>query len=289
MIGKAQPKTYRPIRALGGRGSNRPVVAEDVNRDQVIFKHNQYGERGKLNAQEAASRDRHEVMGNAILKKFGLPALPTEEALLEDGQGQRTKGVAAPFIQGLQTLEQVDVGAIKQPDVAVEQCILKGWMGDADSANNDSNVWILADGTPLAASDFGYSFREGVENVFGVPRANLSVMKAYAGPENVEPILQKIRDLSDGEITSMVEEIGQSHIADWNAGLGEQYSKILLNNRDRLRASNPYETFYRKGNATLGQRLRRVAIFLSPILSHPLALGAIALQTFHQSSGGRGL
>lgn len=288
MIVGSQPKTYKPIKALGGRGSNRPVIAEDANQDRVVFKHNQYGGQGRLSDSEAASRDRHEVMGNAILEKFGLPAMPTREALLDDGMGGQKLGIASPLLDGLKTLEQVDVSAIKQPDVAVQQCVLKGWMGDADSTNNNSNVWILADGTPLAASDFGYAFREGVTNTFGVPRANISVMKAYADADNVEPLLNKIRNLSDREITTMVDEIGESRIGDWNADISKEYSDILLHNRDRLRQSNPFQELYSPESPTLGSMWRKTAIFLSPILSHPIALGAIALQAFHQTSAGPG-
>jgi hypothetical protein len=263
------------------------VIAESPQKERVVFKHNQYGGRGRLSPEGAAERDRHEVVGNAILERFGLPAVPTEEAYLEDAQGQLTRGIAAPLYEGLKTLEQVDVEAIKEPDVAVEQCILKGWMGDVDSTTNNSNVWILADGTPLAAADFGYAFHQGVENLCGVPQANITVMKAFARPENVEPILAKIRNLSDADITCMVDEIGKARISDWSHEISRSYSEVLLANRDRLRASNPYEDFYPVENPTLGQQLRRAAISLTALLAQPIALGAVVMQAFHHTSAGR--
>jgi hypothetical protein len=77
-----------------------------------------------------------------------------------------------------------------------------------------------------------------------VPNANEKVMTELSNPENVEPVVEKIKNLSDEEIHGMVNRAGSQNIHDWNEEKEKDFTEILVKNRDELRENNPFDDYY---------------------------------------------
>lgn len=242
-------------------GINKPIRAITEDGREVVFKHNSLGVISKLGGKKENEKERDikEVIASHIMEKyFNLPTVTYYEGYYINKNAERVEGVfsdlrkdileefndgATKKVKG-RTLENTPVSEIKIPDVAVAQSIVKGWMGDWDITVNDSNVWVAKDGTPLAA-DFGFSLNNGIISTFlRVPNANIKVMKVFAKKENVEPVVEKIRKLSDDEIKDMVHWANVTYINNSSMKTEKELASILINNRDILRKTNPFAKYY---------------------------------------------
>jgi len=253
-------------------GINKPIIGTDENGKKVVFKHNSLGIFARVYPKaEMRKRDIKEIVASHIMQdEFNLPTVTYREGYVVDDKGQKRKGIVCDFIEGINTLESAKPEDIKNPDQAVEQSVIKGWMGDWDIIKNDSNVWILPDGTALAA-DFGFAIADGITD-FGVPNANEKVMKALSKPENVDPIVNKITKLSDDEIKGMVHRAGSKNVDGWTPEMEKEFSDILIRNRDKLKKKNPFDNYYNGFHPTLKKPLNKLMyplIFFTPDIQAP--------------------
>ncbi len=287
---RVYPTKKSAAKAGNWSGINKPVIGTDENGKKVVFKHNKLGIFARVCPPgEMRLRDVKEVVASHIMaEEFGLPSVVYYEGHIVDDKGQRHDGIVCDFIENLRTLEDTDVSAIKNPDQAVQQSIVKGWMGDWDIIKNDSNVWILPDGTAVA-TDFGFSIADGITD-FGIPNANEKVMRAFAKPENVEPIVKKICSLSDEDIKNMVHKAGTKYIHDWNEKWEKEFTDILIRNRDRLKKKNPFANYYKGFHPFLKKPLSKLTyplIFFTPEFRIKGAWGhpEVVIDTFKALAG----
>lgn len=271
-------------------GINKPIIGKDENGNKVVFKHNKLGIFQRVcPPNEMRMRDVKEVVASHIMAdEFNLPTVTYQEGHIIDENGKRHDGIVCNFIEGLRTLEDTPVSEIKNPDQAVQQSIVKGWMGDWDIIKNDSNVWILPDGRAVSA-DFGFSIADGITD-FKIPNANEKVMRAFSKPENVDPIVNKIKNLSDKEIRAMVHRAGSRNIHDWNDKIEKQFTDILIRNRDRLKKNNPFDNYYKGFHPFLKKPLNKLTfplIFFTPEFQIEGAWGhpEVVLDTFKALAG----
>jgi hypothetical protein len=190
------------------------------------------------------------VASHILADDFKIPAVTYSQGLIEHANGKTEKTIVSKFVPGLSTLWETPVKKIQNPDEAVKQCIVRGWMGDKDIIVNNSNIWITREGKAIAG-DFGNAFRKKIAVNFGkrkgkfeIPKANLKVMRAFATCANVNPISEKIKNLSDDQIKVMVHKAGSQHVQGWNQNLEDKLTGILIYNRDQLRKRNPFEDFF---------------------------------------------
>lgn len=253
-------------------GINKPILGTDEKGNKVVFKHNSLGIFARIYPKaEMRKRDIKEIVASRIMQdEFGLPTVTYREGYVVDDKGQKQRGIVCDFVEGLRTLETAKTDEIKNPDQAVEQSIVKGWMGDWDIIKNDSNVWLLPDNTAVGA-DFGFSIDDGITD-FGVPNASEKVMKALSKPENVDPIVNKIKNLSDDEIGEMVQRAGSNNVDGWKPELKKEFSDILIRNRDKLKKKNPFDNYYSGFHPFLKEPLSKLTyplIFFTPNLDAP--------------------
>ncbi|MCD4785342.1 MAG: hypothetical protein K8T10_16105 [Candidatus Eremiobacteraeota bacterium] len=253
-------------------GINKPIIGTDENGTKVVFKHNSLGIFARIYPKsEMRKRDVKEVVASHIMKdEFDLPTVTYSEGYVVDDKGQKQRGIVCDFIEGIRTLETAKPDEIKNPDQAVEQSIVKGWMGDWDIIKNDSNVWLLPDNTAVGA-DFGFAIDDGITD-FGVPNANEKVMKALSKSDNVDPIVNKIKDLSDDEIKGMVHRAGSKNVDGWKPELEKEFTDILIRNRDKLKKKNPFDNYYTGFHPTLKKPLNKLMyplIFFTPNIDAP--------------------
>lgn len=207
-----------------------------------------------LTAKERKENIAREIVASHILAdEFKLPAVTYEQGRIAGKSGEPREMVVSKFVPGLSTLWETPVEKIKNPDEAVAQCIVRGWMGDKDIIVNNSNIWITKEGKALAG-DFGNAFRKKIAVNFGkkkgtfeIPKANLEVMRAFATFSNILPVTEKIKNLSDEDIQKMVHKAGIQHVHGWNLKLENKLTDILIYNRNRLRKRDPFMDFI-KGN-----------------------------------------
>jgi hypothetical protein len=261
------PKKASAAKSGNWSGINKPVIGTDEDGNKVVFKHNNLGIFARVcPPTEMRTRDVKEVVASHIMAdEFNLPTVTYQEGHINDEKGIRRDGIVCKFVEGLHTLEDMPVSEIKTPDLAVTQSIVKGWMGDWDITKNDSNVWIKPDGSTLAA-DFGFSIFDGITD-FKIPNANEKVMTAFSKPENVKPIVDKIKNLSDDDIKGMVHRCGSKNIRDWNEKWETDFSDTLIRNRDRLKKKNPFENYYKGFHPFLKSPLNKLTyplIFFTP-------------------------
>jgi len=248
-------------------GINKPIIGTDETGQKVVFKHNTLGIFARVYPKsEMRERDVKEIVASHIMAdEFNLPGVVYREGYVVDDKGQQHDGVVCDFVDGLRTLEKATAKDIKNPDEAVHQSIVKGWMGDWDIIKNDSNVWLQPDGTSVGA-DYGFALFDGITD-FGVPNANEKVMTALSKPENVDPIVNKIKNLSDDDIKGMVHRCGSKNVKDWNPKQENEFSDILIRNRDRLKKKNPFDNYYSGFHPTLKKPLNKLMfplIFFTP-------------------------
>lgn len=261
------PKKKSAAKEGNWSGINKPVLGADEKGNKVVLKHNNLGIFARVcPPSEMRLRDVKEVVASHIMKdEFNLPTVTYQEGYYMDEKGKEHEGIVCNFVDGLRTLEDTDTSAIKNPKQAVEQSIVKGWMGDWDIIYNDSNVWIQPDGTALAA-DFGFSIADGITD-FGVPNANAKVMKNLSKPEFVDPIVKKIKNLSDEDIQGMVHRAGSKNIHDWNPKWEKDFTDTLIRNRDKLKKKNPFNNYYKGFHPFLKKPLNKLMyplIFFTP-------------------------
>lgn len=192
--------------------------------------------------QEPRHSDVREILASHIMTdEFGLSGLDYQEGTWVDAQGQAQKGVISPVVEGLRTLQDAPVEAIRNPDEAVAINVVRAWMGDWDSIKNDSNAFLLPDGT-FIGGDYGWCFRDRVRDS-AVPFGNEKVLRTFATEKNVQPVLDRICHLSDDDVHAMVDRIGRKNVSGWTPAQADYYSGFLIRNRDRLRKDNPFLTY----------------------------------------------
>lgn len=248
-------------------GINKPIIGTDEKGNKVVLKHNTLGIFARVYPKsEMRERDVKEIVASHIMAdEFNLPTVTYREGYVIDDNGQRKDGIVCDFCEGLRTLENTSTKEIKNPDQAVEQSIVKGWMGDWDIIKNDSNVWILPDGKAVAA-DFGFALFDGITD-FKVPNANEKVMTDLSKPANVDPIVNKIKNLSNEDIKGMVHRVGTKNIRDWNDKREKEMTDVLIRNRDRLKKDNPFDNYYNGHHPFLKAPLNKISypfIFFTP-------------------------
>ena len=264
---RVTPSKKKAANANQWSGINKPIIGHDENGKKVVFKHNTLGIFSRVYPKsEMRERDVKEIVSSHIMaEEFDLPTVTYREGYVVDDKGQQRDGIVCDFCEGLRTLENTDVKEIKNPDQTVQQSIIKGWMGDWDIIKNDSNVWILPDGTSVAA-DFGFALFDGITD-FGVPNANEKVMQQLSNPENVDPVVNKIKNLSDEDIKGMVHRAGSKNVKDWTPKWEKEFTDVLIRNRDRLKKKNPFDNYYNGFHPTLKKPLNKLMyplIFFTP-------------------------
>lgn len=224
-------------------GVNKPQKAEGEDGKLYAAKNNGPGLGFRIlpEKQDASrKRDVKEIVASHILTDyFGLPGVPYREGAPDDGGNVRN---ISEFLPGITPLIQSSISSVKNPDQAVAETIVRGWMGDWDNVFNSSNFWVKPDGTAVSG-DFGNSILHGITS-FGMPRANMKIMSAFAKPSNVYPITDKIKNLSDDEIRGMVSDIGKKWVHDWDFKIEGEISNTLIENRDQLRKNNPFDHYF---------------------------------------------
>ncbi len=191
------------------------------------------------------------VASHIVVDKFKLPGIPYQEGTVYGESGKLEKAVICPYVPDLSTLWETSAKKIKNPDEAVAQCVVRGWLGDWDITINNSNIFVAKDGSVLAG-DFGQGFNRGIStreilipSIKKIPKANLTIMGRYAKPTNVRPVVEKIKNLSDEEIQGMVHQYGEQYVQEWNSDLESKFTKILTENRDKLAEKDLFEKFYK--------------------------------------------
>ena len=251
------------------RGINEPILALDRSGAKLVFKQNRLGIFGRvLHPNEQARRDAREVVASRILAdEFQLPTITYHEAYYLDTDGNRREGLACSYIPGLSTLLDFPPGKVKNPGQAVRLCIARCWLGDWDQLKNDSNFWVDGEGS-LSGGDYGFAFCRGVD-AWGTAAGNLTILKTLFRESFMEPVLTRILHLSDREIRDMVHR-GAKHLHYWNDTWEEEFTAVLVHNRERLRTATPFESWA----AGSGDR-EDTTCFYPPVLFTPeFTLGA---------------
>ncbi len=269
---------------LKGRNGAEKALGEDQK--LYVFKSPQYGRnRHPLTSLEVEKAIAREVVASHIMvDEFKLSGIPYQEGLVQSQEGHLEKAVICPYVPDLATLCEIPVEKIKNPQEAVSQCIVKGWLGEWGTILNNSNVFVKKDGTVLAG-DFGEAFKKGIRfrpvsfpRFKGFPKANFTVMNQYANPSNVSPMAEKIRNLSDGEIRGMVHKYGTEYTSFWNRELEDQFTQVLRDNRDELRKENVFEGFYKGFHPFIKPPLSSLIGAASVYVRAPLAEALRALE-----------
>lgn len=239
-----------------GSGVNHPYKAAiDVNgepSDQlVVFKSNTCEKLGPTVAKfippsEVRKGNRNEVVLSNILKhEFGISTVTCREAYVVTPEGTKKYGLVSDFVPGLETLEDRPVRDVKDGNAVMRASILRMWTGDWDTMHLKTGNFGLTPQGEISL-DYGNAGQKGV-TVLGVPRVNPPLMRAFATRENVEPTLQEITSLKDDQIRSMVSDYGQALIHDWSEADTKDLTKVLINNRDRLKQRNVVQGYYDGG------------------------------------------
>lgn len=211
---------------------NKPKKVRDAEGNLWVAKSNDYG------ADPRQENINEVVTSHLLADELDVPALTFREGTLVVGE-ERIPKILSPFRTDFRTLEKVPVSAVKDGDDAVRTTIVtSGLMGDWDSTGNNSNVWVLNDGTFMGA-DFGYAAAPG-NSKGGVPYGNVKILKKFATEENIEEAVDFIKDLSDEEIHEMVERTGSTWIHDWTPEMAQRISSAMIHNRDEIRKQNLY-------------------------------------------------
>ncbi len=271
---------------LKGRNGAEKARGEDGN--IYVFKSPQYGRKGNpLTSSEVNEAIAKEVVASHILiDGFKLQGVPYQEGLVQKKEGHLEKAVICPYIPELSTLCETSINKIKNPDEAVAQSIVKGWIGEWGTILNNSNVFVKKDGTVLAG-DFGEAFRKGISfrpipvALFkGFPKANFTIMNHYANSSNVKDVSKKIKKLSDDEIRGMVHQYGTQYTSFWNQKLEDRLTQVLIQNRDELKKKNIFENFYKGFHPLITPPFSSLIGFVSLYVRTPLAHAARVLENY---------
>ena len=234
----------------GWAGVNKPKMGVNERGEKVVFKKNTQGPLERiLTGEEMREYEINEIVASHIIRdEFSLPAVEYREAYTVK-DGKRDEGIVSDFVSGLKVAgtlaggdEEGLVKKISNPDEAVAQCIIMGWMGDWDKIKNNSNIFIDPNNKALAA-DFGFSFSPGI-TFFGIPKANELIMNNLAKPENVKPVVEKIKSFSNKDIRGMVHRAGTKYVKDWSEEQEKRITGVLIKNRDDLKKDNPFDNYF---------------------------------------------
>jgi hypothetical protein len=230
-------------------GAHHAEKARGEDGNLYVVKQYGIGNRSPLEVNEAIAKE--VVASHIMVDEFKLPGIPYQEGAVRNQEGQLEKAVICPYVPDLSTLWETSAKKIKNPNEAVAQCVVRGWLGDWDITINNSNIFIAKDGTVLAG-DFGQSFNRGIStreilvpSIKKIPKANLTIMGKYAEPSNVRPVVEKIKELSDEEIHKMVQKYGEKYVEQWDSDMESKFSEILISNRNRLAEKDIFEKFYK--------------------------------------------
>jgi hypothetical protein len=94
----------------------------------------------------------------------------------------------------------------------------------------------------VSGGDFGMAMQPGISSL--LPHGNTEVMRAFATPETVQPVIDKLRGLSDDDVRGMVEREGHKWIHDWTPAESEKLSKAIVHNLHEIKESNPWARYY---------------------------------------------
>lgn len=268
---------------LDGEGRPQRVSSEGFN--APFHCHLDQGRRGVFKAIPNDSRFSQqawedemakEVVASKILKSFcpsGLVYQASECSRLG------MVGVATEFFEMSSLARDLQaVKGISNPREAIEGGVVDAWMGNYDRIENDGNVWIERQQQKVVYGDYGCAFHPGVR-VLGIPKVNARLFQALATPERVEPVLDKIRALSDQQIAGMVRLAGQD-CPFLRPEVEDGIVAVLIKNRDELRAQNPFAEFY-GGRRPVGRLEKPLAELLAQKLddgqdSHLVSLRALS-------------
>ena len=123
---------------------------------------------------------------------------------------------------------------MSNPDEAVALVIWREFLGDGDA--NATNYLVEVSTGKLYALDLDKAFM-GIYPIKS--SAFRDLLRLYATPARVEPVLHRIRKLTDAKLAQWLDEIGPKALPDWTAELRDQYLAHLRRNRDALTAANP--------------------------------------------------
>jgi hypothetical protein len=234
-------------------GANGAEKAKGEDGKLYVVKSPTYGSGHRpLSSSEVNEAIAKEVVASHILAdEFKLAGIPYQEGISQREGCPPVKAVICPYVPDLSTLWETSVKKIKNPNEAVAQCVVRGWLGDPDTIINNSNIFMKKDGTVLSG-DYGLAFQKGIRYQIlkrlpgkGAPKANLEIMNQYANPSNVGPISEKIKALTDREIREMVHKYGSEYTTFWNQELEEEFSQVLIQNRNELSEKNAFTNFYK--------------------------------------------
>lgn len=233
-------------------GSHDLVRGLDEENQPVVWKHNEWASPrlAAMFPQDGRRQDVREIVASHIVADyFGLPGITYQEGYYVDDRG-RHDGVVSRDVGPIQTLQKpgeelpgkATVSDIRDPQTAVQISVVRAWLGDGDITLNDGNFWLRSDGSSISA-DYGQALQDGIKNM-GLPYGNHQVMRTHASRETVEPVLDRIRNLSNQEIRDLVDTIGQTYIHDWTPAHTDRYAGILERNRNRMSRGTPYRKYY---------------------------------------------
>ena len=253
MVIKSRPLTVYPLPGDdtvtppggGWGGMNKPKKVQDAEGNIWVAKSNDFGANPR-------QENIHEVVTSHLLNdELDAASLTFREGELVVGE-ERFPKILSPLRTDFRTLEKVPVSAVKDGDAAVRNTILaSGLMGDWDSTGNNSNVWVLNDGTFMGA-DFGYAALAG-NSKGGVPYGNVKILKKFATEENLEETTDFIKNLSDEKIHEMVDRVGQTWIHDWTPEMEQDIASAMIHNRDEIRKQNLYTRYLDKENPKIDE------------------------------------
>jgi hypothetical protein len=267
-------------------GANGAEKAKGEDGNLYVVKSPRYGRNHHLlTSSEVNETIAKEVVASHILAdEFKLPGIPYQEGISQREDSPPEKAVICPYVPDLSTLWETSAKKIKNPDEAVAQSVVRGWLGDPDTIINNSNIFIKKDGTVLSG-DYGLAFQRGIRYKIaphlpgkGAPKASLAIMNEYASPSNVEPVSEKIKHLSDEEIRGMVHKYGTEYTSFWDSKLEDQFTQILIQNRDELAAKNVFENFYKGFHPFITPPISIAIGAVVPHIGLPLAQ---AFRVFH--------
>ena len=238
-VALAEPVTIEitPERADLKFGLNRPQIARSADGQKLVAKSNLSKD---VTPELALARDRNGVLASQILKRFGLNVVASFEAKWLDAKGNWVYGTAAPWIDNARTLIEFPASRISNPDEAVALVIWREFVGDVDA--NATNYLVHLDSKVLVGIDFDKAL---APEIFAIKSSAFrDIMRLYATPARVEPVLQRIARLGSVDLEKLIDELGPAHVSSWSPELREKTLKALRHNRDALSEGNPYFEFY---------------------------------------------
>jgi hypothetical protein len=215
---------------------NRPRLAVSARGDKLVAKTN--ANTPEIGPEAARERDQNGVLASQISIAQGLPCLPSIEGRwLEEGKW--VQGTLTPWQSGCRTLVEFPASRLTNPDQAVALVIWREFLGDGDA--NATNYLVRESTGQIMAIDLDKAFM----GIFPIKSSAFQeILRLYATPARVEPVLYKISQLTDEKLILLLDQLGPKWNRSWSPMKREKLLQHLVRNRDLLTRENPYAHYY---------------------------------------------